>query len=112
MLKDCTHKALDGTQICAECPRPDSWKLFAECRKHDPDLWFTGEDIPSQCLKAVRICMSCPVRGYCLEKGWQERFGIWGSFTALERERLRRVFPMHPDVKTRRRLIRTIAHRL
>jgi len=112
MLKDCTHKPLDGTSICAECPRPDSWKLFAKCRDYDPDMWFVGEDQPSQCMKAVRICMKCPVRGYCLEKGWAERFGIWGSFTSLERERLRRVFPMHPDVKVRRRLIRTIAHRL
>jgi hypothetical protein len=47
-----------------------------------------------------------------LETGWKDKWGIYGSFTAAERERLRKAFPMPNDVKHRRKVIRVIAHRL
>ena len=56
--------------------------------------------------------MSCPVRGFCLEEGWNDKWGIWGSFTAAERVRLKKAFPLSKDIKQRRQVIRVIAHRL
>jgi hypothetical protein len=56
--------------------------------------------------------MRCPVRGYCLEMGWNDRWGIWGSFTSIDRERIRRAFKLPEKAKDRRKIIRIIAHRL
>jgi hypothetical protein len=47
-----------------------------------------------------------------LEEGWNNKWGIWGSFTAVERERLKKAIPLPKDVKKRRQIIRVIAHRL
>jgi hypothetical protein len=113
MLKDCNHEPIEGSQICAICPRPNDWQQHASCLDHDPDLWFCPEDRPDLIEKAVRICLSCPIRGYCLEEGWSNRWGIWGSFTAIEREKIRKIFPVSKHSTThRRKYIRTIAHRL
>jgi hypothetical protein len=56
--------------------------------------------------------MRCDVRGYCLETGWSDRHGIWGSFSSSDRERIRKAFPLPEKVKDRRKIIRIIAHRL
>lgn len=113
MLKDCQHPTLKGTDICATCPKPDDWQQHAKCLKHDPDLWYCPEDNPTMIRKAISICLICPVRGFCLEEGWSNRWGIWGSFTAIEREKIRRGFPVTKhSTKRRREIIRTIAHRL
>jgi hypothetical protein len=37
---------------------------------------------------------------------------VWGSFSAAERERLRKAFPLPENVKDKRKVIRVIAHRL
>ncbi len=112
MLKDCNHKPIEGTDICADCPKPDDWQIKARCLDHDPELFFCEADDIPKIKQAVRICLGCPVRGFCLEDGWTNKWGIWGSFTAAERERLRKAFPMPNDVKHKRRVIRVIAHRL
>lgn len=113
MLKDCNHPVIEGTQICGSgCPKPDDWQTHAKCLDVDPEMFFCeADDIPA-IKKAIRICLSCPVRGFCLEDGWTNKFGVWGSFTAIERERLRKAFPMPNDPKHKRKVIRVIAHRL
>lgn len=113
MLKDCNHPTIDGTSICASCPPPDDWNKHARCLDANPDLFYCDNDDFESVKQAVRICMSCPVRGFCLEAGFNDKWGIWGSFTAPERERLRKVFPVNKrPAKERRTIIRTIAHRL
>lgn len=112
MLKDCSHPVIDGTQICAKCPKPDDWQTHAKCLDADPEMFFCEADDVPAIKSAIRICLGCPVRGFCLEDGWSNKWGIWGSFTAAERERLRKAFPMPNDVKHKRKVIRVIAHRL
>jgi hypothetical protein len=64
-------------------------------------------------IKCKTICARCPVRGFCLELGWSEMFGIWSGFTPQERKRLRKVFSLNGKTKEDIRLmIRTIGHRL
>ncbi len=94
---------IEGTEICATCPKPDDWQRHAKCL----------DDVPA-IKAAIRICIGCPVRGLCLEDAWEskQRYGIWGSFSAAERERLRKAFPLPENVKDKRKVIRVIAHRL
>ena len=105
---------IEGTEICATCPRPDDWQQHAKCLDHDPEMFFCEADDATNIKRAVRICLSCPTRGFCLEDAWEskQRFGIWGSFSAAERERLKKAFPLPDDPKDRRKVIRVIAHRL
>ena len=112
MLKDCHHQPIDNSRICAICPKPDDWQTHARCLDHDPDLWYVGEDQPVEINRAIRICMDCPVRGFCLEEGWKNKWGIWGSFTASQRERMRKQFPLPKIATHRRKIIRIIAHKL
>lgn len=112
MLKDCSHPVIEGTEICADCPKPDDWQTHSKCLDVDPEMFYCEADDAVQIKRAIRICLSCPVRGFCLEEGWKDRWGIWGSFTAQERERLRKAFPLPTDIKHKRKVIRVIAHRL
>ena len=113
MLKDCNHPVIEGTQICGSgCKAPDDWQTHAKCLDFDPDLFFCEADDAESIKKAVKICMDCPVRGFWLEDGWTNKWGIWGSFTAAERERLRKAFKISNVTKEKREVIRVIAHRL
>lgn len=49
---------------------------------------------------ARRFCASCPVIKDCLIYALQndERFGIWGGFTAEERKRMQQQIPSLVDV--------------
>ena len=75
---------------------PDtSWSKDANCRGHDPNLWFptggsTWEERKAMRL-AVETCRSCPVQAECRDYGLRyEREGIWGGLTPREREATRR----------------------
>jgi hypothetical protein len=113
VLKDCNHPVIEGTKICSEgCEAPDDWQQHAKCLDHDPEIFYCeADDIPA-IKTAVKICLSCPIRGFCLEKGWSDKWGIWGSFTAAERERLRKAFRIPTITREKRKVIRVIAHRL
>jgi hypothetical protein len=112
VLKDCSHPVIEGTQICADCPKPDDWQQHAKCLDHDPEIFYCeADDIPA-IKTAVKICLGCPIRGFCLEAGWSDKWGIWGSFTAAERQRLRKAFHIPTITKEKRKVIRMIAHRL
>lgn len=104
---------IEGTKICSEgCEAPDDWQQHAKCLDHDPEIFYCeADDIPA-IKTAVKICLSCPIRGFCLEKGWSDKWGIWGSFTAAERERLRKAFRIPTITREKRKVIRVIAHRL
>jgi len=79
----------------------------------DLDFMFPDETNPMQVSKCKALCNNCPVKGFCLEIGWSDDFGIWAGFTTNERKRLRRVFSVKDkSVIDRRSMIRTIAHRL
>lgn len=112
MLKDCNHNPIDGTSICPTCPKPDDWQIHAKCLGSNPERWYPEEDHVRQIKSAIIICMGCPVRGFCLEEGWNDKYGIWGSFSAQDRVALRKLFPLPKDKPNKRRIIRTIAHRL
>lgn len=112
-LKNCNHTNLTRTQICSKCEAPSGWQHFALCTLEDFDFMFPEETNPMQVSKCKTLCQNCPVKGFCLEIGWFDDFGIWAGFTTAERKRLRRVFSVKDKSKVdRRSMIRTIAHRL
>ena len=46
----------------------------------------------SSTREAKRVCLTCEVRGECLEYALQndERFGIWGGLSERERRKLKK----------------------
>ncbi len=74
----------------------DSWKSLGACNgTDDPDAWFpepgTGRaDRDERTLGALRTCGGCFVRSQCLSYALanNERYGIWGGMTELQRAAL------------------------
>lgn len=102
---DCDNgcKPIPGTRCCATCDAPEDWYEQIGCKEHDLDLFFGGS---ASDRIALRICAGCPVRPYCLEKGWNEDDGVWGGHTVAQRRALRAVIPEFKI--TRRELRRAI----
>lgn len=93
----------------------------APCRQPgvDPEMFFS-EPVPDEgqsseylvqaanrVLEAkVRYCDECPVTEWCLERGLDEEWGLWGGFDAAERQRIRAGLPVRtgkpPAVSARR----------
>ncbi|MEI6119598.1 MAG: WhiB family transcriptional regulator [Actinomycetes bacterium] len=67
-----------------------SWQERALCAQTDPEAFFPEKGGSTR--EAKRVCLSCDVRGECLEYalGHDERFGIWGGLSERERRRLKR----------------------
>ncbi len=67
-----------------------SWQERALCAQTDPEAFFP--DKGGSTREAKRVCLSCEVRGECLEYALahDERFGIWGGLSERERRRLKR----------------------
>ncbi|AKZ60764.1 Transcriptional regulator WhiB1 (modular protein) (plasmid) [Streptomyces ambofaciens ATCC 23877] len=66
------------------------WRDEAECRRHDPELWFpVGDNVHArmQAAEAKSICAGCPVRIRCLSWALETRQdqGVWGGLTEKER---------------------------
>jgi len=66
------------------------WRDDAECRAHDPNLWFpVGENTHAraQAAEAKSICGRCAVQTTCL--AWalltRQDQGVWGGMTEKER---------------------------
>jgi len=55
----------------------------------DPE-WFFIEN--AAVTKALAVCARCPVRAACLAHALAkpERYGVWGGYSANQRERIRR----------------------
>lgn len=62
----------------------------AECKKHDPDIFFPEREKGPLAREAIRICLGCPVRQQCLEGAIvrDEPFGVWGGMTTNQRRSL------------------------
>ena len=67
-----------------------TWQQKALCAQTDPEAFFPEKGGSSRDGK--RVCLSCDVRTECLEYALEndERFGIWGGTSELERRELRR----------------------
>lgn len=76
---------------------PDQWQDRAECRKHDPEVFFplkragiafVGQD---EHAEARAICAVCPVRAECLEHALRHgpTHGVWGGLDPEQRKRVR-----------------------
>lgn len=64
------------------------WRFKAECRQHDPEMWFPVGRIDGVArgviaAEALRICITkCPVRPACAEFALRtgKAIGIWGGY--------------------------------
>lgn len=72
--------------------RGETWVTSAACRGADAELFFKHEDETFAARierenAAKEVCQRCPVRAECLQHALEanERFGIWGGLTPLER---------------------------
>lgn len=59
------------------------WQRYAECRKHDPEMWWDD-----RVRQAQEICLSCPVARECLEHAMSlgDVEGVWGGLSASGRQ--------------------------
>jgi WhiB family transcriptional regulator, redox-sensing transcriptional regulator len=72
------------------------WRLAAECRFAEPDLFFPISSAGSslaQADAAKQICARCAVRRECLAFALRTHqiHGIWGGLTEQERYRFPRI---------------------
>lgn len=67
------------------------WRLFAACKGFDPDLWFPEKGDNRTAGIAIAICNDCPVTAACLRYALDanERDGIWGGLTPMDRRHVR-----------------------
>jgi len=66
------------------------WQERALCAQTDPEAFFPEKGGSTR--EAKKVCLSCEVRGDCLEYALahDERFGIWGGLSERERRRLKK----------------------
>ena len=66
------------------------WQERALCAETDPEAFFPEKGGSTR--EAKNVCLSCDVRGECLEYALQndERFGIWGGLSERERRKLKK----------------------
>jgi WhiB family redox-sensing transcriptional regulator len=67
----------------------EEWQAAALCAQTDPEAFFPEKGGSNRDAKAV--CAACDVRNQCLEYALEhdERFGIWGGLSELQRRRLK-----------------------
>jgi DNA-binding CsgD family transcriptional regulator len=96
MTPNTRHPRTLGTDRPALIPADTGdWRDNAECRRHDPDLWFAVGHTPGWQKKTERaqtICGRCTVRPQCLEWALStgQWSGVWGGLTEGERRTLAR----------------------
>jgi len=68
----------------------NGWQERALCAQTDPEAFFPEKGGSTR--EAKRVCLTCDVRGECLEYALQndERFGIWGGLSERERRKLKK----------------------
>jgi WhiB family redox-sensing transcriptional regulator len=66
------------------------WQERALCAQTDPEAFFPEKGGSTR--EAKKVCLSCDVRGDCLEYALSndERFGIWGGLSERERRKLKK----------------------
>ena len=67
------------------------WQERALCAQTDPEAFFPEKGGSTR--EAKKVCLTCDVRGDCLEYALMndERFGIWGGLSERERRKLKNV---------------------
>ena len=110
MLKDCDHEAWLDSGMCLICTAPDSWMYSAACRDANPDTCFPPDEEPHLYDIAKRLCEICPVVGFCLEIGLDEKWGLWGGLDPIEREKLRKSGKVPKDRLEKRSYLRVFAY--
>jgi len=68
----------------------NGWQERALCAQTDPEAFFPEKGGSTR--EAKRVCLTCDVRGECLDYALQndERFGIWGGLSERERRKLKK----------------------
>lgn len=76
--------------LMGHAPDEDLWQDSALCAQTDPEAFFPERGYPARTAKEV--CAACPVRSECLNYALEndERFGIWGGLSELERREFRK----------------------
>ena len=71
--------------------RWEPWMDSALCAQVDPELFFP-EGKGTQTREVKQVCAACDVITECLEYALRnnERIGVWGGKSVLERARIRR----------------------
>lgn len=73
--------------------RPEPWTEYASCAQADPEAWYP-EPHRQTTHQAKAICHQCPVLDLCREHIMRtegnERHGIFGGLSPLERRTLAR----------------------
>src|SRR5215217_5075313 len=66
------------------------WQERALCAQTDPEAFFPEKGGSTR--DAKKVCLTCEVRGECLEYALMndERFGIWGGLSERERRKLKK----------------------
>ena len=66
------------------------WQERALCAETDPEAFFPEKGGSTR--EAKKVCLTCDVRGDCLEYALMndERFGIWGGLSERERRKLKK----------------------
>lgn len=75
---------------CGAITMSDDWRKWAECRKHDPEMWWDSD----RQRKAQEICVTaCPVASECLKAALAlgDVPGVWGGLTETARKAWRRL---------------------
>lgn len=109
-IKDCDHEAWLESGMCLICSPPDGWQHHAECIKYDPDLMYPEDDEPHLYEIAKRVCEECPVVGFCLEIGLNEKWGMWGGLEPSTRYKLAKSGKLPKDKIERRKYLRVFAY--
>lgn len=68
----------------------EDWRERSLCAQTDPEAFFPEKGGSSR--EAKKVCQSCEVSVECLESALEndERFGVWGGTSELERRAMRR----------------------
>src|SRR5215212_3582181 len=66
------------------------WQERALCAQTDTEAFFPEKGGSTR--EAKKVCLTCEVRGECLEYALMndERFGIWGGLSERERRKLKK----------------------
>lgn len=74
----------------SEAQAEAEWRISANCRGVDPDLFFPERGESTR--EAKEVCRGCVVREDCLDYVLRtgEKFGIWGGLSQRELNRVRR----------------------
>lgn len=110
MIKDCDHEEWIDSGMCLICSPPDGWQHHAECISHDPDTCFPENDEPHLFAVAKKMCEECPVTGFCLEIGIDDKWGVWGGLDPIERHKLVKSGKIPTDRLEKRRFLRVYAY--